>query len=398
MARRRSASLEAKINQITDENNTEEKWDLILNVCDRVNGGSPDDARLVVNHLIKRFQVPNANVQLYSLSLVDALVKNCQLQLHQEVCSRVFTTAIYQLADSPNVHAHVKSRIASLVNEWATQLSYNANLDLMSELKDNIERLGLTPQDAPDKPGKHRISAADKRREEEELEYALALSLSEMSVNKQAPTNKPDNSFSRVQPDKTQVSNDSAPPAVSTAPDGTAGPAPETVQNIPLNQTPASSVYRVRALYDFAATEPGELSIHKGDIITVLESAYKDWWTGTVGGKTGIFPVNYVERIRELSTEQKQRNEEAERIVFESLPEVEDLLKLLSTAQPQVADDEEIQGRVQQVVSLRPKLIRLLEQYSSRKDELIDLNQRLLTARRDYEHIFETSMSHMRSY
>jgi signal transducing adaptor molecule len=52
---------------------------------------------------------------------------------------------------------------------------------------------------------------------------------------------------------------------------------------------------RVRALYDFEATEEGELELKKGDIVKVIDSAYKDWWRGEgKGGRTGIFPVTYV--------------------------------------------------------------------------------------------------------
>lgn len=62
---------------------------------------------------------------------------------------------------------------------------------------------------------------------------------------------------------------------------------------------PASTlvVTRVRALYAFEPTEPGELAFEKGDIIKVVDRGYKDWWRGQLKGRTGIFPVNYVVRI-----------------------------------------------------------------------------------------------------
>lgn len=55
---------------------------------------------------------------------------------------------------------------------------------------------------------------------------------------------------------------------------------------------PAAS--RVRALYDFAPTEEGELAFAKGDVIRVLDSVYEHWWRGELRGEAGIFPVNYV--------------------------------------------------------------------------------------------------------
>ncbi len=56
-------------------------------------------------------------------------------------------------------------------------------------------------------------------------------------------------------------------------------------------------VTRVRALYTFEPTEPGELSFEKGDIIKVVDRGYQDWWRGQIKGRTGIFPVNYVVRL-----------------------------------------------------------------------------------------------------
>lgn len=54
---------------------------------------------------------------------------------------------------------------------------------------------------------------------------------------------------------------------------------------------------RVRALYDFTSSEPGELTFKAGDYIRVLATLYAHWWKGEVGGQVGIFPVNHVVRL-----------------------------------------------------------------------------------------------------
>ncbi|KAK1812896.1 hypothetical protein LTR12_012703 [Friedmanniomyces endolithicus] len=66
------------------------------------------------------------------------------------------------------------------------------------------------------------------------------------------------------------------------------------------HEVSATTVGRVRALFDFEPTEPGELRFNKDDIIEVTESAFKDWWKGNLNGTTGIFPLNYVEKVREV--------------------------------------------------------------------------------------------------
>ncbi|NXF21976.1 SH3Y1 protein, partial [Rhodinocichla rosea] len=52
----------------------------------------------------------------------------------------------------------------------------------------------------------------------------------------------------------------------------------------------------VTALYSFEGQQPGDLTFKAGDRITVTTKTNSqfDWWEGTIGGKTGIFPANYV--------------------------------------------------------------------------------------------------------
>lgn len=53
----------------------------------------------------------------------------------------------------------------------------------------------------------------------------------------------------------------------------------------------------VKALYDFSALEPDELSFQTNDIIEVMETINDSWWLGKLGHKTGLFPSNYVTSI-----------------------------------------------------------------------------------------------------
>ncbi len=52
---------------------------------------------------------------------------------------------------------------------------------------------------------------------------------------------------------------------------------------------------RVVALYDYDATEEGELTFKEGDVIEVIERPGEGWYVGKLNGKIGEFPDNYVE-------------------------------------------------------------------------------------------------------
>ncbi|XP_076246231.1 dynamin associated protein 160 isoform X2 [Calliopsis andreniformis] len=49
------------------------------------------------------------------------------------------------------------------------------------------------------------------------------------------------------------------------------------------------------ALYPYVSTEAGDLTFNQGEVILVIKKE-GDWWTGTIGDRSGIFPANYVEK------------------------------------------------------------------------------------------------------
>lgn len=139
-----------------------------------------------------------------------------------------------------------------------------------------------------------------------------------------------------------------------------------TSQPVPSGTT-AATVSRVRALFDFQPSEPGELQFKKGDIIAVLESVYKDWWKGSLRGQTGIFPLNYVEKLQDPTREELEKEAQTEAEVFAQIRNVEKLLALLSTSSGEVRDNEEITELYHSTLAIRPKLIELIGKYSQKK-------------------------------
>ena len=141
--------------------------------------------------------------------------------------------------------------------------------------------------------------------------------------------------------------------------------------------TTAATVSRVRALFDFQPSEAGELQFRKGDIIAVLESVYKDWWKGSLRGQTGIFPLNYVEKLADPTQDELQREAQMEVEVFGEIKNVEKLLTLLSTSSSElnVRDNEEITELYHSTLAIRPKLIELIGKYSQKKGEFIEEGQ-----------------------
>ncbi|CAO2604004.1 Itsn2 [Lemmus lemmus] len=71
-----------------------------------------------------------------------------------------------------------------------------------------------------------------------------------------------------------------------------------------VNKKPTSTVYPADcclslfpteyiALYPYSSVEPGDLTFNEGEEILVTQKD-GEWWTGSIGERTGIFPSNYV--------------------------------------------------------------------------------------------------------
>lgn len=53
-----------------------------------------------------------------------------------------------------------------------------------------------------------------------------------------------------------------------------------------------------KARFPFQQTNEDELSFSKGDIINVSRQEEGGWWEGSLNGKTGWFPSNYVRELK----------------------------------------------------------------------------------------------------
>uniref|UniRef100_A0A3B3CZI4 Sorbin and SH3 domain containing 2a n=1 Tax=Oryzias melastigma TaxID=30732 RepID=A0A3B3CZI4_ORYME len=69
-------------------------------------------------------------------------------------------------------------------------------------------------------------------------------------------------------------------------------------------QTPDREKQPARAIYDFKAQTPKELSFKKGDAVNIIRQIDNNWYEGEHRGRVGILPISYVEKV--ASSEKQQ--------------------------------------------------------------------------------------------
>ncbi|XP_071394006.1 rho guanine nucleotide exchange factor 7-like isoform X4 [Centroberyx affinis] len=84
-----------------------------------------------------------------------------------------------------------------------------------------------------------------------------------------------------------------------------------------LDMSEGSGCVLVKARFPFQQTNEDELSFAKGDIISVSRQEEGGWWEGSINGKTGWFPSNYV---RELKGSDKSASDKPKSATLKSPP------------------------------------------------------------------------------
>ncbi|KAL6306195.1 hypothetical protein BKA93DRAFT_729873 [Sparassis latifolia] len=412
------------VGKTTDENLTSENWELILNLCDKVQDEGEQGARNVTAAVLKRLAHRSPNVQLYTLTLAEALSKNCGVEVHREIASRAFTQSLERLVTDRTTHEKVRRRTLGLVAMWTADFEKDTTLGMMEECYETLKSKGYKFE-TPDEPPPPEVDDEVRRREEEELQrvlemsvhdkggrgqwdsYSLASSSGAGGSGSEAPaavkvtphTSSQQPGYGGYVPSPSPAVSAVAPVAASTVTAAT--PAVSSADSLSSGRENIPIVTRVRALHTFEPSEPGELPFEKGDIIKVVDRGYKDWWRGQLKGRTGIFPVNYVEPLPEPTAAEIAREAEQEAAVFNQAANVDRLLTLLREMDPvkdNLADNEEIQALSLQelyrsCMTLRPKIVKLIDKYSQKRADLVSMNESFVKARTIFDRMMEESLA-----
>lgn len=382
-------SIDSLVDKATDATLTTDNWQYILDVTDAISANPESGTKEAMAALTARLNQKDANVVLRSLALMVAMGENCGSRMKQELASKRFLEdcLLRKLGDR-KTHRTIKVAVAAAIAQLNLLFKLDPSLRPMADAFARIQQqypqylndslsAGLTFAPAPSKPAKQQMTSADKQREDDELQRALKVSLQE--YEREQTMSKIKQQEKQQQTWEKQHQPEQPGQAVAAQPTG-------------LDPASIATVSKVRALYDLISYEPDELSFRKGDVITVIESVYRDWWRGFLpNGTIGIFPLNYVTPIVRKSPEELRKEEAIERRILEhESKKVDRLMALLLSPN---ADENEVTALYNEIVPLRPQVGKFIDKYGGRKEELMQLHTLVNKELKEYNELVDQQIA-----
>ena len=374
------------ISRATDETLTSDNWLYNLDVCDAVSNDPENMPRQAIRLMEQRLTSKDANTVLRSLTLLIGLAENCGSRMLQEIASNSFLeNALVKRMGEKKLHMTVKKKIVEVLQQLKESFKNDPSLGPI-----NVAYQKVTAQypqylprnsEAPLKPAKDINDTQEEGNDDEALRRAITLSLQEYEREQ---------NLKKVQISELENSGASQRSNSNENENSQEG----KTEDLKLDSHTLSTISKVRALYDLISYEPDELSFHRGDIITVLGSVYRDWWRGSLpDGRSGIFPLNYVVPVVTKTPEDLAKEAEEEgRIFYSERKKIDKLLALLSS-NIETIDEDEVNRLYGEVVPYRLFLAQLVDKYGTRKDELYTSMSQLNKELRLYDNLMNASMN-----
>ena len=193
-----------------------------------------------------------------------------------------------------NVLANDVEQISQLKALVEAQIDFHQQtLHTLDQLKN---QLGIRVKEAANKPFR---------------EHHPKPVLTDRTPNNRSPVNDITNSAANMNFDTNSVSS-GAPPPYSSASTTNGVPSSNNdrwsmgnssnqgaggADSLPPKTDTTDSKASCKALYDFKAENPGELELKEGQMIDLISQIDENWYEGSVNGKSGFFPVSYVQII-----------------------------------------------------------------------------------------------------
>jgi growth factor-regulated tyrosine kinase substrate len=88
-----------------------------MNICDNIRQGDITP-KYAIQGIKKKMISSNPHTALYSLMVLESVVKNCGQPVHEEICNKTNCEMFAQLVTS-TPHENVRTKMLELIQTWA---------------------------------------------------------------------------------------------------------------------------------------------------------------------------------------------------------------------------------------------------------------------------------------
>ncbi|ODM91692.1 TOM1-like protein 2 [Orchesella cincta] len=141
-----STPIGQKIEHATDAALASENWALNMEICDLVNSAEdgPKDSVRAIRKRLQQNAGKNYTVVMYTLTVLETLVKNCGKRFHILVCQKDFGQELVKLIgpknDPPTI---VQEKVLGLIQSWADTFRGQPELVGIVQLYEDLKSKGI---------------------------------------------------------------------------------------------------------------------------------------------------------------------------------------------------------------------------------------------------------------
>ncbi|CAM4821948.1 unnamed protein product [Rotaria magnacalcarata] len=141
-----TTSLQEAIELVTDPNNPNENWTMIMEICDKI-ATNKNSAEMTIIEIKKNLRKNPVTFGwrsiVLTLTLLEALVNNCGEIFHTHLANEAFLKALKSvIASKNNPPKPIEKQVLNMIQHWAVIFCDNSDLEIIQELYEECKQQG----------------------------------------------------------------------------------------------------------------------------------------------------------------------------------------------------------------------------------------------------------------
>lgn len=300
-----------------------------MDFCDVVCQADESGRAEAVRALAKRLTHRSPEVLLQTAAVINTVAQNGKRPVHLALCNRELLGEIRKIVLNIGSNPRVVERLKQLLLDLQVLFKGDSAFSMVSQTIASIKENGVAFEGEP------------------------------------AP---------RAQPRQESTSSSASGSASSSSSRS------KSSRTAAAEQGPSRKAVKVKAMYDFEATEENELPLRAGEVVLVVDNSDPNWWCGRkASGQEGYFPAAFVTTEADRPKPPQEINE----------LQLDTLLKVLGSLTPEQPPPPTLAELLAAHEAMKPLVKARLDACGKRKKELEESTTRFAAAMARYDALMQ---------